>query len=87
MAGMIKEADATAIKEDMVEATVELKFCSIPDTRPDLVLRIPPARKLHPSTSSIFDNMLPSILDWTILISPFFKATILTYSTYISYGL
>ena len=60
---MNKEADATAIKEDMIDATVELNSCSIPDERPDLVLRIPPAKKQHPSTRRILDKMLPSILD------------------------
>ena len=34
VAGMISDAEATAIKEDIVEATVELKFCSIPATMP-----------------------------------------------------
>jgi hypothetical protein len=60
---MIKEADATTIREDIVEATVELNSCSIADERPVLVLRIPPATKQHPSTRRILDNMLPSILD------------------------
>lgn len=38
VAGMIKEADATAINEDMVDATVELKSCSMPRAVPVLVL-------------------------------------------------
>lgn len=59
-AGMIKEADATAIKEDMVEATVELKFCS--------GNRRPPIKKQQPRTSKIFDKILPSILAWTTRI-------------------
>jgi hypothetical protein len=62
-----------------VDATVELNSCSIPATVPVLVLLMPPAIKQHPSTKSIFDKMLPNILDWTILISPFLKATMLTY--------
>jgi hypothetical protein len=75
---MIREADATTIKEDMVDAAVELKSCSIPTAVPVLVLLMPPAKKQHPRTKRMFDNMLPNMLDWTILISPFFKATILT---------
>lgn len=76
---MIKEADATAIKEDIVEATVELKSCSMPRAVPVLVLWIPPAKKQHPSTRRILERILPNILDWTILISPFLSAMILTY--------
>jgi hypothetical protein len=34
----MRDADATAIKEDMVDATVELKSCSIPLAVPVLVL-------------------------------------------------
>lgn len=79
VAGMIRDADATAIKEDMVDATVELKSCSIPAAMPVLVFWIPPATKQQPKTKRILDKMLPSMLDWTILISPFFKATMLTY--------
>lgn len=41
---MISAADATAIREDMVEATVAL------NSRSDA--RIPPARKQHPRTCS-----------------------------------
>lgn len=63
MAGIIKDAAAIAIKDDMVEATVLLNFCSMPSDRPVLVFLIPPARKQHPRTKSMFDNMLPSILD------------------------
>lgn len=63
VAGIIKDADATVIREDIVEATVELKSCSIPATVPVLEFVIPPARKQHPSTSRILDRMLPSILD------------------------
>ena len=85
VAGMIKDADATAMREDIVEATVVLKVCS---RRP-----YPPAMKQQPSTynrqdlesesadlltSSMFDKILPSILDCTIRISPFLSATMLT---------
>jgi hypothetical protein len=63
VAGIINDADATAINEAIVDATVELNSCSIPLVRPDLVLRIPPAKKQHPSTRSMFERMLPSILD------------------------
>jgi len=59
----MRAADATASREDMVDATVELKICSIPAAVPVLVLVIPPATKQHPSTSKRFDKMLPSILD------------------------
>jgi hypothetical protein len=79
VAGMIREAEDIAIKEDMVDATVVLKVCSMPAARPVLVFLTPPARKQHPSTKRMFDKMLPNMLDWTILISPFFNATILTY--------
>jgi hypothetical protein len=83
-AGMISDADATAINEDMVEATVELNPCSIPAAKPVLEFRMPPARKQHPKTRRMFDRILPSILDWTILISPFLNATMLTWCTDIS---
>jgi hypothetical protein len=72
------DAAAIASKEDIVEATVELNSCSMPSARPVLVFLIPPAKKQHPSTSRILDKMLPNMLDWTIRISPFFNATILT---------
>lgn len=38
VAGIIKEAAATVINEDMVDATVELKSCSIPFAVPVLEL-------------------------------------------------
>jgi hypothetical protein len=63
VAGMIKEADATAINEDIVDATVELKSCSMPRAVPVLVLWIPPAKKQHPSTRRILERILPNILD------------------------
>jgi hypothetical protein len=79
VAGIIRDAEATTIKELIVDATVELKLCSMPAARPVLVFLIPPARKQQPNTNRMFDKMLPSMLDWTILISPFLNATMLTY--------
>jgi len=76
----MREAEATAMSEDMVEATVELNSCSIPSAVPVRVLWIPPATKQHPRTSRMLDKILPSILDCTILISPCFRATIDTCS-------
>lgn len=38
MAGIMSEADATVIREDIVDATVELNPCSMPPTVPVLVL-------------------------------------------------
>lgn len=80
MAGIMSEAEATAMSDDIVEATVELNCCSIPSAVPVRVLWMPPAIKQHPRTSRMLDKILPSILDWTILISPSFRATIDTYS-------
>jgi hypothetical protein len=60
---MIKDAEATAIRDDIVEATVELNSCSIPILVPVRVLCMPPAMKQHPRTSRILDKILPSILD------------------------
>src|SRR4051794_22652608 len=54
---MMSEADATAMREDMVDATVLLKVCSRK--------RRPPTKKQQPSTRRIFERMLPSILAWT----------------------
>lgn len=76
----MRDAEATAMSDDIVEATVELKACSIPSAVPVLVLWMPPAIKQHPRTSRMLDKILPSIPDWTILISPFFRATIVIYS-------
>src|SRR5271154_5092890 len=70
-AGMIREAVETDNREDMVDATVVLKLCSL--------YLMPPAIKQHPRTRSILDKMLPSMLAWTIRISLFRSATILTY--------
>lgn len=78
VAGMISAAEATAIRDDIVEATVELNSCSIPAAVPVRVLLMPPARKQHPRTKRMLDKMLPSMLDCTILISPFLRATMLT---------
>jgi hypothetical protein len=60
---MINDAAATVMRELMVDATVELKSCSIPLTVPVRVLVMPPAMKQHPRTKSMFESMLPSILD------------------------
>jgi hypothetical protein len=38
VAGIIKVVDATIMSEDIVDATVELNDCSIPDAVPVLVL-------------------------------------------------
>jgi hypothetical protein len=83
----MSEADATAMSEDMVDATVSLKRLSC-------WVR-PAARKQHPSTCysqragvwvvasseltrRMLDKILPSILAWTILISPCLSATMET---------
>ena len=42
VAGMMREADATAMREDIVDATVSLNFCSVRES--------PPAKKQHPKT-------------------------------------
>jgi hypothetical protein len=67
---MINEAEATAIREDMVEATVELKVCSW--------CFQPPQRKQQPRTRRMLERILPSMLAWTMRISPFWRATIET---------
>ena len=67
---MMSEADATAIKEDMVEATVLLKDCS--------GYRRPPTKKQHPKTSRMLDKILPSILAWTTRIWLSLRAMMLT---------
>lgn len=64
----MRDAEATAMSEDIVDATVPLKLLS--------VWRMPAARKQHPRTRRMLDRMLPSILAWTILISPCLNATI-----------
>ncbi|KAL8965749.1 MAG: hypothetical protein Q9183_003702, partial [Haloplaca sp. 2 TL-2023] len=68
----MSDAVDTAISDDMVDATVELNICSL--------YLIPPARKQQPRTSKIFERTEPSMLAWTMRISPFFNATMLTYS-------
>ena len=70
VAGMISEAVATAINDDIVLATVELNDCS-------RYFR-PPTKKQQPRTRRIFERIEPSILAWTILISPSLSAIILT---------
>ena len=68
----MSDAVDTAISDDMVDATVELNLCS--------GYLIPPARKQQPRTSKIFERIEPSMLACTMRISPFFNATMLTYS-------
>ena len=70
VAGMIREAVETAMSDDMVDATVELKVCSF--------FLIPPAMKQQPRTRRMLDRMLPSMLAWTMRISSFRSATMLT---------
>lgn len=63
VAGRIRDAEATAMSDDIVEATVELNDCSIPSEVPAVVLWMPPAMKQHPKTSRMLDKILPSMLD------------------------
>jgi hypothetical protein len=65
----MREGVATAMADDMLEATLPLNVLSARLT--------PNAMKQQPRTSRIF-RMNPSILDCTILISPCFSAVILT---------
>jgi hypothetical protein len=58
------------MSEDMVEATVELNDCS-------LYLR-PPTKKQQPKTNKMLDKILPSMLAWTMRISFFCSAMMLT---------
>jgi hypothetical protein len=60
---MIRDAEATAMREDMVEATVALKSCSILPAVPVRVLYIPPQTKQVPRTKRMLDRILPSMLD------------------------
>jgi hypothetical protein len=69
VAGMMREVVATAMRDDILEATVSLNVLSRRLT--------PNAMKQQPRTSRII-RMDPSILDYTILISPCFSAVILT---------
>ena len=73
VAGIIREAAETAIREDIVDATVPLNVCSW--------WRIPPARKQQPRTRSILERMEPSMLACTMRIWPSLRATILTCHT------
>ena len=70
VAGMMSDEVATVMSEDMVDATVELKLCS-------RYLR-PPAKKQHPRTRRMLDKMLPNMLAWTMRISFFCRAIMLT---------
>ena len=72
VAGMMREVVATAMRDDMLEATVLLNLLSTRLTR-----LTPNAMKQRPRASRIF-RMDPSMLDCTILISPCFSAVILT---------
>lgn len=72
VAGMMREVVATAIRDDMLEATVSLNLLSTRLTR-----LTPDAIKQRLRASRIF-RMDPSMLDCTILISPCFSAVILT---------
>ena len=67
---MMSDAVATAMREDMVLATVELKLCSL--------YRRPPTKKQQPRTRRMFERIEPSMLAWTIRISPFRRAMMLT---------
>ena len=62
VAGMMREVAATAMREDMVEATVSLKQLSS--------RLMPEAMKQHPSTRRILERMEPSMLACTMRISP-----------------
>lgn len=77
-AGIMRDAQATAIREDMVEAAVKLKFCSMPLAVPVRELWMPPVTKQHPGTRRMLERMLPSMLDWTMRTSPLRRATMHT---------
>ena len=70
VAGMISDEVATVMSDDIVDATVELKFCS--------GYLKPPAKKQHPRTRRMLDKILPSMLAWTMRISSFWRAMMLT---------
>jgi hypothetical protein len=72
VAGIMSEVAATAISDAMVEATVSLNVLSVRLT--------PEAMKQQPRTRRMLERMEPSMLDWTIRISPCLSATILTYN-------
>ena len=69
VAGMMREVVATAMRDDMLEATVSLNLLSACLT-PDVM-------KQEPRANRIF-RMDPIMLDCTILTSPCFSAVILT---------
>ena len=57
---MMREVAATAMRDDMVEATVELNDAS--------ARLMPDAMKQQPRTRRILERMEPSILAWTMRI-------------------
>jgi hypothetical protein len=69
VAGMMREVVPTAIRDDMLKATVSLNLLSARLT-PDVM-------KQEPRANRIF-RMDPIMLDCTILTSPRFSAVILT---------
>lgn len=75
----MRDALATVMSEDIVEATVELKLCSL--------YLMPPAMKQQPRTRRMFERMLPSMLAWTIRISLLRKAMMLTYKVLAAIGI
>ena len=71
VAGMMREVAATAMRDDMVEATVALK---------ELSSRLMPEEmKQHPRTRRMLERIEPSMLAWTMRISPCASATIETW--------
>lgn len=71
VAGMMREVAATAMSDAMVDATVALNSLSVRLT--------PEAMKQQPRTSRMLERMEPSMLDWTMRISPCLSAMILTW--------
>jgi hypothetical protein len=69
---MMSEVAATAIREAMVDATVSLNLLSVRLT--------PEAMKQQPRTRRMLERMDPSMLDWTMRISPCLSATMLTWN-------
>jgi hypothetical protein len=94
VAGIIKEALDTAMREDMADAIVALKDCSPPRKPPamkqqprtysDLLVDIPVYFESYKLTRRMLDSTLPSMLAWTMRISPCLSATILTYQDHVS---
>jgi hypothetical protein len=70
VAGMMREVAATAMSDAMVDATVSLNLLSVRLT--------PDAMKQQPRTRRMLERMEPSMLDWTMRISPCLSATMLT---------